>query len=183
VINGLSSRFTPSSLRASAGVQRTNRFAGLALGCATCVVLPACWSPSGIFGPPTTAPDCSSYSWIVIPLSNAEPLVIDPGATPPQARLKEGQRTLVRLISINQVPTGCNVHLTFSAWVSSNPAIASIGGAPTNDIVPLTALSAGDTLIFVEGVLTPAGPVRAQLAYCPDHTGCVPVNLVLRVVP
>jgi len=90
VINGLASRFTSSSLRAPVGVQRTSRFAGLALGCAICVVLPACWSPSGIFGPPTKAPDCSSYSWIVIPLSSAELLVLDPGATPPQARLKVG---------------------------------------------------------------------------------------------
>ena len=187
MINGLASRFTSSSLRAPVGVQRTFRIARLALGCTVSFVLPACWSPSGIFGPapkPTTAPDCSSYSWIVAPYSsNSELLVIDPSATPPQARLKAGQQSLVELISINEVPAHCNVHRSFTAWVSSDPAIASIGGAPTNSVVPLTALSAGDTLIFVEGVQTPAGPVRAQLAYCPDRTACVPVNLVLRVVP
>jgi len=159
-----------------------------------CCGLPACGSP--IFS--GTGPDrnCSNYSWAAVPdtcggCAGYMDLIVDRSASPPQARLQAGERTFIKLVAINRAPAGCldtqQIAIpSFSGWVSSDPSVASLEGFLGGSRVTVRAASAGDALIFADSVYTPSGPIRAQLAYCPatnQDAACVPINLVLRVVP
>jgi hypothetical protein len=161
------------------------------LRCALGVTLPTC--------PPTPPPvPCAGFSWIVKPVqcegmarascAGMADLDVDPNASPPQARLRVGQATLLELSPINPTPPdgAClfNPGGVFP-WISSDPAVARIERTNVNTSVIVRAESRGDAEIFADGVSTPAGPIRASLAYCTDSrqgASCTPINLVLRVV-
>jgi hypothetical protein len=141
---------------------------------------------------PTPLPTCTSYSPIIVcALGGCGTLDVDPTASPPQARLRVGTTSLLVLGAANRVPELCESPVGSSpiAWVSSDATVATIRPATAEEAhTPywysvVQAVNPGDTLIFAEGVQAPEGPVRARLAYCPDARSCVPVDLVLRVIP
>jgi hypothetical protein len=141
---------------------------------------------------PTPFPTCTSYSPIIVcSLGGCGTLDVDPTASPPQARMRVGTTSLLSLGAVNRVPEFCEPPVGSSpiAWVSSDATVATIRPATAEEAhTPywysvVQAVNPGDTLIYAEGVQTPEGPVRVRLAYCPDSRSCVPVDLVLRVIP
>jgi hypothetical protein len=104
--------------------------------------------------------------------------------------MRVGTTSLLGLGAVNRVPEFCQTPVGSPiAWVSSDATVATIRRATAEEAdTPywysvVQAVTPGDTLISAEGVQTPDGPGRARLAYCPDSRSCVPVELVLRVIP
>ena len=127
---------------------------------------------------------CTKVSWILV-IPNAE---LDPNAVPPQARLRVGGRGAPVLWPINLEGAGCSPGLMYdAAFMSSDPAVAVVEyiGSPAAPSAQVRAVSPGDTVISAASVQTPTGPIQARLGYCPGgaYSNCVPVNLILRVIP
>jgi hypothetical protein len=143
-------------------------------------------------------PPCTGFSWIVKAVhcedtllktscAGITDLVIDPSATPPQARMSVGEAARVELSPINPMPPNgaCVFNPGGFSFVSSNPAAARIEKTTINTDVTIRAEGPGDAEILADGVSTPTGPVRAPLAYCADSrqgAACVPIPLILRVL-
>jgi len=104
--------------------------------------------------------------------------------------MRVGTTSILGLVTIKRVPEICQPPVGSSpvAWVSSDATVATIRPATAEEAFTpywysvVQAVKPGDTLIFAEGVQTPEGPVRAPLVYCPELS-CVPVELLLRVIP
>jgi hypothetical protein len=142
---------------------------------------------------------CTGFSWIVKAVHCQDTilrdscvgitdLVLDPSASPPQARMRVGEATLLELSHINPAPPDGDCSFNpggFFPWVSSNPAVARTERTTINTSVVIRGVAPGDADIFADGVNTPGGAIRAPLAYCPDSrqgASCSPTPLVLRVV-
>lgn len=158
------------------------------------------FAPSSETGCPQQTRPCTGFSWIVTAVhcedtilqsscAGITDLVVDPSASPPQARMRVGEATLLSLSHINPTPpdnNGCSFNPGgFFPWVSSDPAVARTEPTSVNTFVVIRAVSRGDAEIFAEGVSTPSGAIRAPLAYCADSqqgASCLPTPLVLRVI-
>jgi hypothetical protein len=157
---------------------------------------PSCFNWFGSCGtqevdPP---PSCSQYSWVISAVGCkrdcgthiGDPAsVLDLSSSPPALQLGVGQDIYLQLWPINVVPSGCSGPSVTNGgpYVSSNPAVAMIEtpeGLPT-----LRAVGEGEAMIEAT-MPTPAGLMRAQLAYCRagpfTNCGPAPVPLVVRVV-
>lgn len=150
--------------------------------------------------PVVTRPACTGFSWIAEPVrcqdtflpsascAGIGDLMLDPGASPPQARMRVGEAVLVQLSAVNPVPPDGSCSFNpggLFSWVSSEPGIARVESTSINTLVVVRAVAPGDADVHADGVNTPGGTVRAPLAVCVEGragAACIPGPLVLRVV-
>ncbi len=155
--------------------------------CARSFSAPGC--PAAPVDPP---PACTRVTWNVYPGSCPAgdecgllaQLAFDPRAEPPQARLRVGQRVLLTVSTAVQEPRGCVWFDPVSpSWSSRQPGIVALEQRSVPSEIVVKGLAPGDTVVTAAGLGSPAGPVSATLVGCAANAPCVPVAMVLRVVP
>ena len=168
-------------------MRRSRTRLGWTMSSLALLALAACSSPTSPTEEAETFPrivpvgtTCGSGTSAVYFIWGLSPYVTDPGASPMAAVLRVGDTQRLTL-DFN----GCG-GARAQTWTSTSPTVASIGEDPAlvlPNVVRLTALSVGETRVYVDF----AGPDdkvhRTYPAYCPGSIyGCSSPQAVIEVV-
>lgn len=122
---------------------------------------------------------CPAYV-VTFPSATGPRPVIDLQASPPEARMSEGERA-----TIGAQPVGCasTPGHQVEGWTVTNPSVARIVEVGSSGSFDLRAERPGQTRVLVDVVHIDGSRVQGELGYCPGALSeCTPVRLVLHVV-
>jgi len=128
---------------------------------------------------PRPVATCPAYV-VTFPSATGPRPVIDLQASPPQARMSQGER-----VTMSAQPVGCasTPGHQVEGWTVTNPGVATVVEIGSSGSFDLRAERPGQTRVLVDVVHIDGSRVQGELGYCPGAlSGCTPVRLVLNVV-
>lgn len=122
------------------------------------------------------AATCPVYT-LYFPLVTGPQPIIDPSGSPPQVRMRVGERVLIAPRA-----SGCDFTPAFQVmgWSSTDTGVAAVEDDGRSAY--LKAERVGQTRVTAEIAHIDGSRVQAELGYCPSGSNCIPVRLVLNVV-